>query len=85
MHPHRALWFLPALLALSFAQVNPQENLLYAEGEGDVKLVRALIAKGADVNFRTLAFVLSSMLCWFISGQILITTHSSSLPLGLGG
>ena len=52
MHPHRALWFLPALLALSFAQVNPQENLLYAAGEGDIKLVRALIAKGADVNFR---------------------------------
>jgi len=56
VHPHRALWFLPALLALSFAHVNPQENLLYAEGEGDIKLVRALIAKGADVNFRTLAF-----------------------------
>jgi len=53
MLPHRALWFLPALLALSFAQVNPQENLLYAAGEGDIKLVRALIAKGADVNFRS--------------------------------
>ena len=49
----RWAFLLLSLVSLSHAQVDPKQNLLYAAGEGDLKLVRALLAKGADVNYRS--------------------------------